>query len=341
MFYTIAGAAKQTGLGEFTILRAIEEGRIAGIKDLFGDWQIHEQDLRALAGAPGQNAGQKLLESKSTNAANTPGGETPEIFGPLVSQFNNERATHHASELVPSVIFLPSSTPKEVSYSGGPPGHAPHKASCKEAPHRSADFSPDREDEFWLDDKDKIGGGVPNAETRKWKQLPITGILLVALGWAGGLTSYHVLSAVFTSSKHGIAAQKQVRPASAAKRPSADNTFKAAELPRSNPAAQPSRRRTVSKPMLDPDRETTGSIKQQDRAEQDRVLTPFPDTRPTTVTGWTLRSVSGGIAVLEGPYGTWRAARGDLVPGLGKVDSIVLWGNRWIVATTRGLVSTP
>jgi excisionase family DNA binding protein len=94
MFYTIAGAAKQTGLGEFTILRAIEEGRIAGIKDLFGDWQIHEQDLRALAGAPGQNAGQKLLESKSTNAANTPGGETPQIFGPWPrSSIMNERRT--------------------------------------------------------------------------------------------------------------------------------------------------------------------------------------------------------------------------------------------------------
>jgi hypothetical protein len=29
------------------------------------------------------------------------------------------------------------------------------------------------------------------------------------------------------------------------------------------------------------------------------------------------------------------------VPGVGKVDSIVRWGNRWIVATTRGLISTP
>jgi hypothetical protein len=29
------------------------------------------------------------------------------------------------------------------------------------------------------------------------------------------------------------------------------------------------------------------------------------------------------------------------VPGLGKIDSIVRWGNRWIVATSRGLVSTP
>jgi hypothetical protein len=97
----------------------------------------------------------------------------------------------------------------------------------------------------------------------------------------------------------------------------------------------------ISKPILEQERETTGSIKQQDRLQQDRVTRAFPDTRPTTVSGWTIRSVTDGIAVLEGPYGTWKAARGDLVPGLGKVDSIVLWGNRWIVATTRGLVTTP
>jgi hypothetical protein len=36
MYYTLAGAAKRTGLGEFTILRAIEEGRVAGIKTYSG-----------------------------------------------------------------------------------------------------------------------------------------------------------------------------------------------------------------------------------------------------------------------------------------------------------------
>jgi hypothetical protein len=28
------------------------------------------------------------------------------------------------------------------------------------------------------------------------------------------------------------------------------------------------------------------------------------------------------------------------VPGVGRVDSILLWGERWIVATSRGLIST-
>jgi hypothetical protein len=70
-------------------------------------------------------------------------------------------------------------------------------------------------------------------------------------------------------------------------------------------------------------------------------LTPTPETRPTTIKGWTLREVSNGTAVLEGPNGTWRATPGQTVPGVGTVNSIVRWGNRFIVATSKGLISTP
>ena len=54
-----------------------------------------------------------------------------------------------------------------------------------------------------------------------------------------------------------------------------------------------------------------------------------------------LREVTNGTAVLEGPNGIWTAKRGDTVPGVGRVESIVLWGERWIVATSSGLISTP
>jgi hypothetical protein len=70
-------------------------------------------------------------------------------------------------------------------------------------------------------------------------------------------------------------------------------------------------------------------------------LTPTPETRPTTIKGWTLREVSNGAAVLEGPNGRWRATPGQTVPGVGTVNSIVRWGNRFIVATSKGLISTP
>jgi len=70
-------------------------------------------------------------------------------------------------------------------------------------------------------------------------------------------------------------------------------------------------------------------------------LVPVPETRPTTIDGWVLREVANGTAVLEGPGGIWRVKRGDSVPGVGQIVDIFGWGNRMIVATSRGLISTP
>jgi len=68
---------------------------------------------------------------------------------------------------------------------------------------------------------------------------------------------------------------------------------------------------------------------------------PAPETGPTTIDGWTVLDVRGGTAVLGGPDGVRVAKRGDTVPGIGRIDSIVRWGNRWIVATASGLIATP
>jgi hypothetical protein len=358
MYYTLAGAAKRIGLGEFTILRAIEEGRIAGIKDLFGDWQVHELELRTLGTAPDENADQKPVENESTSAGKNLDGETREIFGQVGSDFNNQRlhlpgdsltettqAAHPSTELVPSIIFLPGIARKQEQSrlrEQGPEKRS--KAGARRAPKvdMSAHSASTCEDEIRLNDEDKISGGLPHCETREFRKIPIRGILLVALGWVSGLSSYHFFSSGFTISKQSVTSEKQT-PASNVGQPlGAEKSGKVAVAPTSNTVVgHPTRRRMRSKSIPDQERETTGSIKQQDRVLQDRVVTPFPDTRPPSVSGWTLRSVTDGIAVLDGPYGTWKAARGDLVPGLGKVDSIVLWGNRWIVATTRGLVTTP
>jgi hypothetical protein len=70
-------------------------------------------------------------------------------------------------------------------------------------------------------------------------------------------------------------------------------------------------------------------------------LAPAPETRPSTVSGWTVVDVRNGTAVLEGPDGIRIAARGDTIPGLGRVETIVRWGNRWIVATANGLIAAP
>jgi len=72
-----------------------------------------------------------------------------------------------------------------------------------------------------------------------------------------------------------------------------------------------------------------------------RLTAPVPETRPTTIDGWRLREVVDGTAVLEGPGGIVKVRRGDTVPGVGKVVAIIRWGNRMVVATSKGLISTP
>jgi hypothetical protein len=83
-----------------------------------------------------------------------------------------------------------------------------------------------------------------------------------------------------------------------------------------------------------------GSVSAQSEEKVPPRLTPVPETRPGTIEGWTVRRVDGGTAVLEGPGGVWQARQGDTVPGVGRIDSIVLWGGRWIVATATGLIAT-
>jgi hypothetical protein len=68
---------------------------------------------------------------------------------------------------------------------------------------------------------------------------------------------------------------------------------------------------------------------------------PFPESKPETLSGWTVREVNGNTAILDGPERSFKAARGDIVPGVGRLESIVRWGDRWIVATESGLISTP
>lgn len=48
MPYTLAAAATATGLSQTIILKAIEDGRIAAIKDEHGEWQVEPVELQQL-----------------------------------------------------------------------------------------------------------------------------------------------------------------------------------------------------------------------------------------------------------------------------------------------------
>jgi hypothetical protein len=113
------------------------------------------------------------------------------------------------------------------------------------------------------------------------------------------------------------------------------------EIARNVPAEAPQISRPASKDSTVTPQHTNLTTARVKEVRTPTKLTPTPETRPTTIEGWTLREVVNGTAVLEGPNGVWKVMPGQTVPGIGRVDSITRWGNRLVVATSKGLISTP
>jgi hypothetical protein len=71
---------------------------------------------------------------------------------------------------------------------------------------------------------------------------------------------------------------------------------------------------------------------------------PKPTTAPTQIKrieNWAVREVVDGIAILAGPRGIIGVSSGDVVPGVGRVESISRRGGRWVVATRKGVITGP
>jgi hypothetical protein len=66
---------------------------------------------------------------------------------------------------------------------------------------------------------------------------------------------------------------------------------------------------------------------------------PVPAPEAKRITNWIVREVVNGTAILEGPSGLLGVTSGDNVPGAGRVESIARRGGRWVVATTKGLIT--
>jgi hypothetical protein len=222
-----------------------------------------------------------------------------------------------------------------------------------------ADAASPRDHEIRAPRRDELTVSDPPAGAQWFHPALVIGALAVGLGlgWIGGSTSSRFFAPVAVSTpvqqadasgcareggkETGCAAAKSDREAMAG----APNTGKIAG-PRArmvNRGHESSRGTQQASAAANRDVLTTNSIAPasiQDRAKILPRPTAAPETRPTTIEGWTIREVVGGTVVLEGPGGVWRATQGDTVPGVGRVDSIVRWGSRWIVATTKGLIST-
>jgi hypothetical protein len=212
-----------------------------------------------------------------------------------------------------------------------------------------ANAAPPRDHEIRVDHeirpprRDEFAVPEPTPASAQWIQLALLGGALavgLCLGWIGGfVSSRFFIPATVAAVPHAdvspcaregsCAAAKSDREASRAAGPRARIVERSSARGMREASAAPSR-----------DVTTTSSISMQERAKIEPRLTAVPETRPTTIEGWTVREVIGNTVVLQGPGGVWRVTQGDTVPGVGRIDSIVRWGSRWIVATTRGLIST-
>jgi hypothetical protein len=344
MLYTLAGASKATGLRELTILKAIEDRHITGTKDLFGEWHVEHTELHRLyppiaEGNASKDAAQPYAAADATALEAEIGALIREAGDSLQQQRENgacrPSAEGHETQASRQLITTE-------------PSHAWDHA-------------------IRIHDRDKILVSASPSGTPRARIAIITGAIIVSLsvGWVGGLSSNHLLGhglvsipaeRKLNSSGHILSSENQTMCVTPTKgrralTPTAPKTGKIAvatgagighrhESARDvvEVTASTSKTSTVAQQNT-----TTSELAAESIKRQAKILPrplPVPETRPTTIDGWIVRDVIDGVAVLEGPDGIWKAARGDTVPGLGRVDSIVLWGSYWIVATSRGLITT-
>jgi hypothetical protein len=325
MLYTVAAAAKATGLSKSTILGAIESGQITGTRVSSGEWEIEYSDLLRLYGIVGepsigidgalQNAAPDAanLEARIEDRIKDAGDSLRQSFDEGHSEAHDGWHQAQASQRL---------------FAG--PMHALRSAASPQA----------RE----------VTSPLPS--------VLIAGTLLAALGlfWICGWSSY-----LFAGLPASISLKQNLNSSS---------PVLGSKDERIGTTPAESSRDTKSGVQYSPTLTTTTAAQSgharasQDLAQSTTTLTDLissvvqqqstppkfekassrpiavPETRPTTIEGWTVRDVVDGKAVLEGPNGIRKVARGDTVPGVGTVDSIVRWGNRWIVATSSGLITT-
>jgi hypothetical protein len=208
---------------------------------------------------------------------------------------------------------------------------APPMPQAKAGPKTA--FARDRE--IRIDARDRVAvAPTRNVPPRAVATLAAAILLALALclGWVGGLNSHFFATLPYVERVTSSTAADTAKPVQELSSNVRASTTIHEASQRSAPTADSSPRKQVERPPSPPTVDRTKLVTRS---------APVPETKPTTIKGWTLRKVEGGTAVLEGPNGIWRATLGDTVPGVGKIDSIVRWGDRWIIATSKGLISTP
>ena len=323
MLCTIAEAAKATGLEESIIFRAIEDGQIHGTRNVSGEWHVEDAELHSLYLSIAQDYCKR--QSQADLRRSDGRSEQPEIANIADNEEGRggQQHTHTAADQAENS----ASTPATASI---------------------------WQDGLRIDNRDRISVSDSRPAFRPTRIRFVTATVLLALGCSGALSSFYffgrsqVPEQNANSSGPVLGSEKASIPVTtleprlgdeiignvaSATANAIDHSHESAKTLSQAPSPPPA--------VTEQDTTTSHTAAKEGQAKAVRKLVPVPETRPTTIKGWTVRNVANGIATLKGPGGTWKAARGDTVPGLGKVDSVVFWGNRWIVATSKGLITTP
>jgi hypothetical protein len=82
-------------------------------------------------------------------------------------------------------------------------------------------------------------------------------------------------------------------------------------------------------------KETTGAV-----PSPAPVSAPPVPPAPPVLQGWLLREVYHGVALIQGGrYGLMEVEAGDVVPGLGRIEAVRRQDGRWVVVTSKGLIT--
>jgi hypothetical protein len=319
MLYSIAQAAKSTGLEESLFLKAIEDGQITGTKNVSGEWHVEDAELHSLYLSIAQDTCKRQWQADLRRSSGR--SQQAEIANIADSDESRGGQEHHT---------------------------AADQAENSPSPPATASIW---QDGIRIDNRDRISASDLQPAFRPTRIRFVTATVLLLLGCSGALSSFYFFGRSQISEQNAnssgpvLGSEKASIPVTTLEPRSGEEiignvasaTASAIDHPHEaakNVSQAPSRPPAVTE-------QDSHTAAKKGQAKTVRKFVPVPETRPTTIKGWTVRNVVNGIATLEGPGGTWKAARGDTVPGLGKVDSLVFWGNRWIVAASKGLVTTP
>src|ERR1700736_410157 len=320
MLYSISEAAKSTGLEESLFLKAIEDGQITGTKNVSGEWHVEDAELHSLCLSIAQDyckrqwqADLRRSDGRSQRAEIANIADSDEGRG-------GQGHTHTAAD--------------QAENSPSPPATASIW-----------------QDGIRIDNRDRISASHSRPAFRPTRIRFVTATVLLALVCSGALSSFYFFGRSqapeqnANSSDPVLGSEKASIPVTTLEPRSGEeiigNVASATASAIDHPHESAKNLSQAPSPPPAVTEQDSHTAAKKDQAKTVRKFVPVPETRPTTIKSWTVRNVVNGIATLEGPGGTWKAARGDTVPGLGKVDSVVFWGNRWIVATSKGLITTP